>query len=124
MLIFKSKNIFRLRREGRVFNNYLIHRNLVIKKLTEKYGILELMDVPKFKYILIHIGNDEDDTAGCILPGNKASNNSQKRGFIYDSTEAYIKLASAVFTAFDKGDRCFITIYDYDRDIKNQFGRK
>ena len=32
-------------------------------------GMLHIINVPKFKWILFHIGNDEDDTAGCQLPG-------------------------------------------------------
>ena len=37
-----------------------------------KYGFpgsLELRDVPGFTDILIHIGNDHEDTAGCLLLG-------------------------------------------------------
>ena len=32
-------------------------------------GMLQLLDVPNFKHILIHPGNTDDDTRGCILPG-------------------------------------------------------
>lgn len=32
-------------------------------------GIMELEDVPNFKYIQIHPGNKPDDTLGCLLPG-------------------------------------------------------
>ena len=32
-------------------------------------GMLQLMDVPGFSCILIHPGNDDDDTRGCLLPG-------------------------------------------------------
>ncbi len=32
-------------------------------------GMLHVLDVPGFEYILIHIGNTDDDTAGCLLVG-------------------------------------------------------
>ena len=33
-------------------------------------GMLWLQDVPNFKWILVHAGNTDDDTAGCLLVGN------------------------------------------------------
>ena len=35
-------------------------------------GMIEIADVPEFTDILFHIGNRDDDTAGCILVGRKA----------------------------------------------------
>ena len=32
-------------------------------------GMIHLLDVPNFKYIQFHIGNDDKDTAGCLLCG-------------------------------------------------------
>ena len=32
-------------------------------------GMIHLLHVPNFKWILYHIGNTDDDTAGCILCG-------------------------------------------------------
>lgn len=40
-----------------------------------------------FQYILIHIGNDDDDTAGCLLTGMTQS--MDDAGFIGQSTDAY-----------------------------------
>ena len=48
--------------------------------------MLELQDVPNFKYILIHAGNTDEQTAGCILVGDSQNNNDiQTDGFIGSS---------------------------------------
>ena len=35
-------------------------------------GMLQVMNVPGFEYILIHVGNTDKDTAGCLLVGTGA----------------------------------------------------
>ena len=46
-------------------------------------GMLHVLDVPNFKYILIHCGNTDEDTAGCLLLGDTQENNLVKKdGFI------------------------------------------
>ena len=77
-------------------------------------GMLELQDVPGFQYILIHIGNDEDDTAGCILVGNTANNNlvEGKKGFIGDSTGAYREIYPIIANKLSEGEKVIITIKD------------
>ena len=66
-------------------------------------GMLQVLDVPNFEYILIHLGNDEDDTAGCLLVGNTANNNRLNKGFIGDSTNAYKSLYPKVLKALESG---------------------
>ncbi len=77
-------------------------------------GMLELQDVPNFKYVLIHIGNDEDDTAGCILVGNTVNNNliEAKRGFLGDSTSAYMEIYPIISDRLLKGEKVIIKITD------------
>lgn len=50
---------------------------------------IQVMDVPGFEYVYIHIGNTEQDTDACILLGDGANNNTVKDGFISGSVEAY-----------------------------------
>ena len=54
-------------------------------------GMLELVDVPNFKYVLIHMGNTHEDTAGCLLTGTTADSTNGKMR-VNNSKRAYIKL--------------------------------
>lgn len=36
-------------------------------------GMLHILDVPNFTYILIHCGNTDEDTAGCLLVGTSVN---------------------------------------------------
>lgn len=52
-----------------------------------------------FQYILIHIGNDDDDTSGCLLVGKKIVNDD----FIGESANAYHDLYEKVITPLVSG---------------------
>ena len=78
-------------------------------------GMLWIKDVPGFEYVLIHIGNDEDDTAGCLLVG--MSNNADKKGFIGGSVEAYKKIYPIIRDAILKGEDVYINFYDSVYDV-------
>jgi len=64
-------------------------------------GMLWVRDVPNFEYILIHIGNDDEDTAGCLLVGQVAYSN---KNYIASSTLAYKAMYRKVIKAFDRGE--------------------
>lgn len=68
-------------------------------------GMLHLQDVPNFQYILIHIGNDIQDTEGCILVGEGITD-----GRLYQSTIAYEKIYPTIATALECGEEVLITI--------------
>lgn len=63
-------------------------------------GMLQVLDVPNFEYILIHIGNYIKDTAGCLLLGRGATTpNPDSNGdniTISSSTTAYNDLYAKV----------------------------
>ena len=65
-------------------------------------GMLQVMNVPNFEYILIHVGNDEDDTMGCLLVGLH-NNNKIDKGQISSSTTAYKTMYTKVLKALESG---------------------
>lgn len=73
-------------------------------------GMLQLMNVPDFEYILIHIGNTEDDTAGCLLVGLEAL--YVDTATIGQSKNAYLKIYPVIANALEKDEDVCITIYD------------
>lgn len=69
------------------------HHEAYKKKFPKDHiGMLHVLDVPNFQFILIHIGNTEADTAGCLLVGNQIS----KEGKLIDSTGAYLNMYKKV----------------------------
>ncbi len=90
------------------------HYEKYVNKYEGHEGMLWLQDVPNFEDILIHIGNDAKDTAGCLLVGSTANNNAKNKGFISGSTEAYLDLYFKVLPELKAGRKVFIGIIDLD----------
>ena len=79
-------------------------------------GMLHVLDVPNFKYILIHCGNTDEDTAGCLLLGDTQENNLVKKdGFIGRSTLAYMRTYPAIAAALERGEEVTIKYTDYEK---------
>lgn len=72
-------------------------------------GMLWVRDVPNFEYILIHIGNTDDDTAGCLLVGSQPNRSDQTEGKVSASTDAYKIMYPKVRDALLKGEEVTIT---------------
>ena len=64
-----------------------------------------------FQYILIHLGNSEKDTAGCLLP-NTTVNEDTMRGS--NSTGAYRKLYPTIANHLDEGRKVVLEVRDLD----------
>ena len=72
-------------------------------------GMLQINDVPDFDFILIHCGNTDEHTAGCLLVGDSQVNNMvQKDGFIGESTQAYKRIYPPIAEALESGEEVTI----------------
>jgi len=76
-------------------------------------GMIEVADVPGFSDVLIHAGNTDDDTAGCILVGDSQVQNLTERGFIGSSRVAYKRVWEAIYWEMQRV-RVHLVIDDYD----------
>ena len=98
-----------LRKEGGFHGRY-----------TKKYGdfhkgMLHVQDVPGFEYILIHTGNTDEHTSGCLIVGDSQENNQlMKNGFIGKSVQAYKRIYTPIAEALENGEEVTITYVDYD----------
>lgn len=98
-----------LRKEGGFHKRYS-------KKFDFHKGMLCIYNAPNwtletpdmsFQYILIHIGNTDENTAGCVLVGSTAH---MDKNFIGDSTRAYKKLYPIIANALEAGEEVEIQV--------------
>lgn len=101
-----------LRTEGGFHNRYK-------SKYTFHKGMIHVLDVPGFEYILWHTGNTDENTAGCLLLGNTQTNNRiAKDGFVGNSVDAYKFVYPRVAAAIEAGLDVKVEYIDYDGNIK------
>ncbi len=80
-------------------------------------GMLHVTDVPGFEYILIHCGNTDDHTGGCLLLGDSQENNIIiKDGFIGKSSNAYKRIYPPIVKALEINEEVTIKYIDYDNN--------
>lgn len=91
----------KLRAEGGMHAKYAA-------KYPEHRGMLWLQDVPGFEWVYIHIGNDDDDTEGCLLVGDGA----HVSGKLSESVPAYQRLYRKVLASMDAGETVTIEVRD------------
>ena len=73
-------------------------------------GMLWLRDVAEFEWILIHAGNTEDDTAGCILVGEQPNVDSRGEFSVLSSTAAYKRIYPPIARAIESGEGADIRV--------------
>lgn len=78
-------------------------------------GMLWVRDVPNFEYILIHTGNTDEHTAGCLLLGDsQQANFGSSNGMVGSSVNAYKRVYPLVAKALQDGKSVSITYTNFD----------
>ena len=81
-------------------------------------GMLQVMDVPNFDYILLHCGNTDEHSSGCLLLGDSQENNVIiKDGFIGKSTNAYKRVYPLIAKELELGNKVTIEYKDFDKQF-------
>lgn len=93
----------RLRAEGGHHQRYA-RRFAKERGPTWHRGMLEIQDVPGFRWVLIHIGNTERDTAGCVLVGDGVSGLGSDVRALVGSTTAYVRVYEELVRAAEAGE--------------------
>ena len=93
-----------LRKEGgfhqRYSSRYSFHK-----------GMLWVKSVPNFEWILFHLGNTDENTAGCILVGDTQQDlDVSKDGFIGSSGNAYKKFYPKVAEVLEYGEEVTLNV--------------
>ena len=89
-------------------------------RYTKKYGemhkgMLWVREVPNFEYILIHTGNTDEHTAGCLLLGDSQQTNfGSSNGFVGSSVNAYKRVYPAIAEVLENGGDVTITYTNFD----------
>lgn len=64
-----------------------------------------LLNVKHFEGIRIHRGNTQEDSSGCLIPGENS-----KRGMVLNSTKYELELTNLIENANKKGEKVIIKI--------------
>ena len=96
----------KLRTEGSLNERYKTRFHDIHK------GMIWLQDVPNFKWIYLHCGNDDDDTDGCILVGSYLRLNR-----VLNSRSTYRAIYPGIVENIKAG-KTYLKVIDYDTPPK------
>lgn len=96
----------RLRKEGGFHAQY-------IKRFPKIHvGMLHVQDVPNFTFILIHCGNRDEETDGCLLVGDSAHFDAMGDSWVTNSAVAYQRIYPPIAAAAG-ANNCTLIVEDY-----------
>lgn len=76
----------------------------------EHRGMIEILNVPDFQWVLVHVGNYERDTAGCLLLGRA----DYDAWAVWQSKSTYRRFYNTVIDAVER-DEATILFLDNDQ---------
>ena len=83
--------------------------------------MLHIQDVPNFTYILIHTGNTDEHTSGCLIVGETQQDlEVSKDGFIGSSTVAYKKMYAKVAGQLLQGKKVSIEYLNISKLLEDK----
>lgn len=87
-------------------------------KFSPKYGhdMIWVKEVPNFEFILIHKGNLDTQTEGCLLVGDSRGFINQKQAVLY-SASAYERIYPIIADAIEQGEAVEITYKNIKTEI-------
>lgn len=88
------------------------HHERYGKRFAFHRGMIEIDSVPGFTDVLVHIGNNDDETAGCVLIGDASAQNITEEGSIGASRAAYVRIYPQMADPLARGDEVHLTIKD------------
>lgn len=81
-------------------------------------GMLEIINIPNFSYVYIHIGNNFGDTAGCLLVGD--SYREEDGDYILlKSAKAYKRLYAVLVDVVGKG----VSVVEVEVELRREDGK-
>ncbi len=76
---------------------------------------IEILNIKGFDNVYIHIGNYDEDTAGCYLIGDKPNINTIEKGMIQSSTDTFKRFYKLIYPLLLMKKEVTIQFIDMDR---------
>ena len=87
--------------------------------------MLEIKDIPNFKWVLFHSGNTDENTAGCILVGDTQQDlYVSKDRFIVASRNAYKKMYDKIAVPMVNGEKVTLRVSSINLSEENEISNK